>query len=209
MKYLMQFRLLLAVCLMAVAAFAANMPVSQAAAAAGYTYTSQQYGYTIQCPAKPLGVIPLSVLSPSEQGEVLVFANDGYDIKKAWIVMQNAFDEKDLTNLDTISEADAKVLFAKVMASGYEYLSLVQIDGHNALYGMTSKVKYIDADNDGKPETKVEAENQQLKTFIRGKNQRYAVILLDNPELLKQDIKEYQAGVLTFREIDKKETKKK
>ena len=146
---------------------------------------------------------------PSEQGEVLVFANDGYDIKKAWIVMQNAFDEKDLTNLDTISEADAKVLFAKVMASGYEYLSLVQIDGHNALYGMTSKVKYIDADNDGKPETKVEAENQQLKTFIRGKNQRYAVILLDNPELLKQDIKEYQAGVLTFREIDKKETKKK
>ncbi len=205
MKYLMHFRLLLGFCLAMMVAFAANMPMSQAA---GYTYTSEKYGYTIQCPTKPLGVVPLSTLSPGDQGDVLVFANDGYDIKKAWVIMTNAFDAKDIGNLDTMSEADAKVLFAKIMASGYDYLSLIEINGHKVLYGLTAKEKYIDTDNDGKPDTKVEANGQQLKTFIPGKNERYGVILLEDP-LKKEDVAEYKDGVLTFREIDKKETKKK
>ena len=42
-----------------------------------YTYTSQQYGYTIQCPQKPVGVIPASALYEDKKGEVLIFDNDG------------------------------------------------------------------------------------------------------------------------------------
>ena len=172
--------------------------------AAGYTYTSQEYGYTIECPVKPVGVIPLSSLSPQEKGDVLIFANDGYNIKHAWVVMPDAFAETSLPDLDTISEADAKTLFTKLLATGYEFASLVNVNGHNALYAVTAKTILVDADKDGKPETKAEADSQEIKTFIRGKHQRYAVILLDNPTLLKDDISAYQEGVLSFKEIAKK-----
>ena len=47
-----------------------------AASAAPYTYTSEQYGYSIDCPQKPEGVIPASLLYADKKGDVLIFAND-------------------------------------------------------------------------------------------------------------------------------------
>ena len=200
MNYKMKFRNFLALCF---AVAVVSMSASSVAQAAGYTYTSKEYGYTIECPQKPVGVIPLSALSPEEKGDVLVFANDGYNIKHAWVIMPNGFDQDSLPDLDKISEADAKTLFGKLMATGYEFASLVNVNGHNALYAVTSKTMLVGKDSEGKPE-KVEADAQQVKTFIRGKNDRYAVILMDNPTLLKEDIQSYQDGVLSFKEINKK-----
>ena len=55
----------------AMPAFAAEQAPAAATQAAPvqvtlpYTYTSQQYGYTIQCPQKPVGVIPASAQARS------------------------------------------------------------------------------------------------------------------------------------------------
>ena len=48
-----------------------------------YTYTSKQYGFSIQCPQKPVGVIPASLLYEDKQGDVLIFDNEEYNIKYA------------------------------------------------------------------------------------------------------------------------------
>lgn len=200
MNYKVKFRNFLALCFAVAVVSVSSSAVAQAA---GYTYTSKDYGYTIECPQKPVGVIPLSALSPAEKGDVLVFANDGYNIKHAWVIMPNGFDQDSFPDLDKISEADAKTLFGKLMANGYEFVSLVNVNGHNALYAVTAKTMLVGKDSEGKPE-KVEADAQQVKTFIRGKNDRYAVILMDNPTLLKEDIQAYQDGVLSFKEINKK-----
>lgn len=75
--------------------------------AASYTYTSKEYGYTIQCPQKP-NVIPASMLYEGKKGEVLIFANDGYAIKHAWIILTDAFDSKDTPDYNTIQKDEAK-----------------------------------------------------------------------------------------------------
>lgn len=180
------------------------------AEAAGYTYTSEKYGYSIECPTKPVGVIPLSALAGDDQeaaksqGDVLIFANDGYDIKKGWIVMIDAFDEASVPDLDKISKEDGEAFCTKLKEkSGYEYASIINLSEHKAIYVATAKKIDIDTNGDGVVDTVGEADNQMVKTFFRGKNQRYAVELIDNPTLTTADIEEYQSGVYSFKELDK------
>ena len=184
-----------------ISCFAFLIAFSGISHAAGYTYTSKEYGYSIECPVKPLGVVPLSVLSPGEKGDILVFANEGYDIKYAWVIMPDAFEETSLPDLDKISEADAKALFSKMLSNGYAFVSLVHVNGHNGLYAVTSKEIFVGKDKEGKPE-KVETDEQQIKTFLRGKNHRFGIVLMDNPTLVKEHVDAYQSGVLTFKETE-------
>ena len=52
-------------------------------ASASYLYESP-LGYSLQCPEKPVGVIPASAFYQDDRkGEVLVFANDGYKLNRA------------------------------------------------------------------------------------------------------------------------------
>ena len=91
----------------------------QAYTDSGYKYTSQRYGYSIVCPGKPT-VVPLSVLFDDEgaKGDVLIFKSAGYDISYAWIVMTDAFDEKDIpTDILTQSEDKQKAFIEKYMKS--------------------------------------------------------------------------------------------
>ena len=43
------------------------------------------------CPKAPVGVIPASVLYEGRKGEVLIFENEEYNIKYAWVVLVDAF----------------------------------------------------------------------------------------------------------------------
>ena len=136
----------------AFAAEQAPAAASQAAKAAlPYTYTSQQYGYTIQCPQKPVGVIPASALYEDRKGDVLIFDNDGYNIKYAWIVLTDAFDNKSVPDLNKLKEADAEKLLSGIMGSnGYEGIMLVNLNAKNkAIYAVTAKEIEIDENGDG------------------------------------------------------------
>lgn len=155
-------------------------------AADTYKYTSEKYGYTIECPQKPVGIVPLNAISPEENGDVLIFDNDGYTIKKAWAISIDAFKEADVPDLDKISDADRTLLFEKLLSNGYEYAKLVPIDGKNALYTATAGT------------------DKQVKTYIRGTNNRYAVVLVEHPDLTKESIDAYQKGLISFREVTNK-----
>jgi hypothetical protein len=186
-------------------AAAANTAVAAAPAAAGkqaYTYTSAQYGYSIICPQKPVGVIPVSALSEGEKGEVLIFANDGYNIQRAWVILPDAFTDQEIPdNLGQMPEAEQKAFIGRLETkSGYEFVRIADINGTKGIYAVTAKVVEVTG-ADGKPTATATADTQMIKIFFKGKyGGHFAVELIDNPELTKDGIADYEAGVLTFQE---------
>ena len=183
---------------------------SQAAAKAGqtaqadlpYKYESKAFGYSIQCPKEPVGVIPASTFYEGKEGEILVFENEEYNIKSAWIILKNAFTDQSVPDLNKISDEDAGKLLQRIMKSnGYEGIMKVPVNDHNkGIYAVTAKVIEIDTDGDGKPDTTAEANSQMAVTFFRGADgERYAVELLENPELRDEALALYQKGVTTFK----------
>jgi hypothetical protein len=174
----------------------------KAANALPYKYESKAFGYTIQCPQEPAGVIPANVLYEDKQGEVLIFEHEGYDIKYAWLVLTNAFTDKAVPNLNTISDAEAGTLLKGIMGSnGYEGIMLVPVNPYNkGIYAVTAKVVEIDTDGDGQPDTTAEANSQMAVTFFRGADgERYAVELLETPELNDAHLDLYRKALATFK----------
>ena len=180
----------------------ASTPAAQTQPAAGYIYTSKAYGYTIQCPQKP-NVIPASMLYEGKKGEVLIFDNDGYNIKNAWVILTDAFDDKKMPNLNKLKEADARKYLSELMGSnGYEGVMLINLSATNkAIYAVTAKTVDIDTDGDGKVDATATADTQMAVTFFRGnKKGCYSIQLIDNPVLREHALKEFQQGVMSFRE---------
>lgn len=207
-------------CLMAAlfvcTAVAAAAIAPSSASAEAYVYTSEKYGYTIDCPEKPTGVIPVSLLYENKKGDVLIFKNDGFNIQKAWLIIPNAFADKDVPNLNKISDADAKKLAEKLAThNGYETAAVITINAANkGLFAVTAKEVDIDTNGDGKPDTTAKADTQMAVTFLRGdKGGHFEIDLIDNPDLTQANIDEYRAGMSTFKEIDQpknaKQEKKK
>lgn len=170
----------------------------------GYTYTSKRYGYSIVCPVKP-NVVPLSTVYDDEKisGDVLIFANDGYNIVNAWVVMIDAFDEKTIPkDLNKKSEQEQKAFLDKYMESQpVEFAKVAEVAGGVGIYSVTAKVYDIDTNGDGKPDETVTADTQMVNTYFRGQyGGRFLVGLMDNPELTKQNVALYELGLLTFQE---------
>lgn len=168
----------------------------------GVKYTSQRYGYSIICPKKP-NVIPASLLVEGAKGDVLIFENDGYDIKNAWVVLVDAFDDAELpADMGQKSEDEQKAYIDHLMnTAGYEFVRLTQVAGGTGVYAVTAKEIDVDTDGDGKPDDTMVAENQGIKTFFRGQyGGHFSVQLIDNPELSPAGVGLYQLGLLTFQE---------
>lgn len=176
--------------------------VSQTATAEGYLYTSKNYGYTIVCPKKP-NVIPASLLMEGRKGEVLIFDNDGYNIKNAWIVLADAFDKKKTPDFNKMNEAEAKKYLEGIMQSNpYEGVMVVNLTKNNkAIYALTAKEVELDTDGDGKPDVTAKADTQMAVLFFRGnKGGCYSLQLIDNPVLRDSEIVKFQNGAMSFNE---------
>lgn len=168
----------------------------------GVKYTSQRYGYSIICPKKP-NVIPASLLVEGSKGDVLIFDNDGYDIKNAWVVLAEAFDDAELPpDMGQRSESEQMAYIDHLMnTAGYEFVRLTEVAGSTGVYAVTAKEIDVDTDGDGQPDEMMVAENQGIKTFFRGQfGGRFSVQLIDNPELSQAGVSLYQLGLLTFQE---------
>lgn len=168
-----------------------------------YTYTSRIYGYTIQCPQKPLGVISASDFygEPEKSGEVLVFDNVEYDVTYGWVILRNAFDNS-VPDLNTISEEQANELFIGLMNTNpYSAINLVAINNYNkCIYAITSKEIQFDSDGDGIADATATADSQNVVTFFRGTDGgRYSVQLIDKPELNDERIAAFNKALTTFK----------
>ena len=166
-----------------------------------YPYESTTYRYQIMCPQRPVGVIPASALFENREGEILIFENEEYHIKYAWVILVNAFPEEALPNLNTIDPEQAAELLSKIMGSnGYEGIMLANLtEGNKAIFAMTAKEVEIDEDGDGTPDATATTDRQMAVLFFRDRyGARYGVELIDNPQLRASSVSAFLAGVRTL-----------
>ena len=169
-----------------------------------YAYESARYKYRIMCPKRPVGVIPANTLFENREGEILIFENEEYHIKYAWVVLVNAFPEDSLPNLNTITPEEAADLLKRIMGSnGYEGIMLAPLsDTNKAIFAMTAKEVEIDEDGDGVPDAAATADSQMAVLFFRGENgQRYGFELMDNPILRVESVATFLAGARTLHAV--------
>lgn len=176
--------------------------VQQEAQKNGYTYTSERYGYSIVCPSQPLGVVPASAIYDNKKGEVLIFANDGYNIQRAWLVIADAFTDNDIPPLDALTEQQEQELIKRLMDhNGYEFVRIADMSQTKGVYAVTAKEIEVDTNGDGVPDTTAQADTQMIVTFLRGVyGGHFSIQLIDNPELSKEAVADFNAGLLTFKE---------
>lgn len=186
--------------LMSIFALVATLSITNISFAAdGYLYTSERFGYSIKCPEKPLAVINLSILSPQEQGDVLIFETDGHNPTKYWVISPNAFSNDTFPDLDNLTDEARQDLFTRLaIERGYEVISLVPIQGHNAIYAVTAKTIQIDTDKDGQVDKTIEQEGQHIETYFKGAKSNYCIVLSSKSALTEDDINNYQYGLLSF-----------
>ena len=155
------------------------------------------------CPQQPAFVIP-SVELDGHEGEVLIFENEDYYIKYAWVIHVNAFPEDGVPNLNAISPEESVELLKGIMGSnGYEGIMLINLTEDNkAIFATTAKEIEIDEDGDGTPDATAKADSQMAVLFFRGANgTRYGLELIDNPELRASSVSAFLAGARTMQAL--------
>ena len=166
-----------------------------------YLYESSAYNYRVMCPQKPVGVIPASALFENREGEILIFENEEYHIKYAWVVLVHAFPEEALPNLNTINPEEATELLKRIMGSNaYEGIMLVNVTEENkGIFAVTAKEIEIDENGDGTPDATATANSQMAALFFRGENGAcYGFELIDNPALRASSVAAFLAGAGTL-----------
>lgn len=179
-----------------------------------HKHTSQRYGYSIFCPVQPK-VIPASAYNEHDKGDVLLYSGSYDNIKKAWVICVNGYDDKVIPeNLGTMQENEAKA-FLKDFAANYglEYAQIVEIanrneDGSQAegyrygIAGPTAKEVEVDSDGDGVMDSVAVAENQMMKLFIPGQYGGHFMLgLIQAGGLQKRDVEEFMnAGIYTLQQ---------
>ncbi|MBR2215086.1 MAG: hypothetical protein IJ849_04935 [Selenomonadaceae bacterium] len=184
-------------------------PVKTEAAGDAYQFVSEN-GYSILCPQKPMLVIPAGELYRDRVGDVLVFDREANNLKHAWIIVKDGFEDSELPNLNLATESELQPTLEKIQRTvGYESIKLIKItEWNHGVYAVTAKDVEIDTDGDGVPDRVGHSDTQMAVTFFRGnKGGRYRMELLDNPDLRDSSIKDYQYSLITFQELDEKELK--
>ncbi|WP_051533326.1 hypothetical protein [Anaerovibrio sp. RM50] len=168
-----------------------------------YKYTSTRYGYSIMCPTQP-NVVPASLFDETTKGDLLIFEGDVDNVKKAWLVLINAYEEADLpANIGTVSDAERKTLLENFAnKSMLVNCRVVEVaEKTYGIYGYTPKEFEVDTDGDGKFDDTVTAENQMIKTYMPGEfGGHFMVMLIDNPELSAVGAATYNAALTTFKQ---------
>lgn len=173
-----------------------------------YLYTSARYGYSIGCPYKPLGVLPVSMFNPGDKGDVLIFEGTVENMKKAWVICINGYDDKVIPpDIGTYSDAKAKEFTGEFAQNyGMSYAQIVNIPtedgGHKyGVYGATAKNVEIDTDGDGVMDAVAEADTQMMKMFMPGQYGGHFVLgLMQKPGFTTAGKNEFEAAITTFQQ---------
>ncbi|MBP2630611.1 MAG: hypothetical protein H6Q70_1239 [Firmicutes bacterium] len=147
---------------------------------AAYTYTDDTYGFSIECPEKPVGVLDLSRQPGGNKGVMLVFENEGMEINCGWIIMIDAFKDENIPDLTKLTkEQVSEVLKQMVVDNGLA--AVVTVEGQPAIYTIAQT-------------------EDMAKTYIRGKNgKKYVVALTANKTIFRDRINPYQQGLISFK----------
>lgn len=196
------------------AAATTEAPAGQTPIVFTYKHTSARYGYSILCPTQPK-VLPASMYNDNDKGDVLIFEGSYDNLKKAWIVCVNGYNETEIpANLGIMTEEEAKKFLPEFAAKyGLQYAQIVEIanrneDGtpaegsHYGICGPTATAVEVDSDGDGVMDSVAVAENQMMKLFVPGQYGGHFVLgLVQEKELKQHDVTEFlNAGIFTLQQ---------
>lgn len=169
-----------------------------------YKYTSETYGYQIDCPLKPVAVVVDQINDGDSRSERLIFSNDGAHINYGFIITLDAFDSKAVPDFN---KADKKVIddyLEKLKtANQYSQTSLVKItDNNKGVFAVLPDELEV-LDENGEVEGTLTANNKSVITFFRTPSGRCISIQLLCNELSDNNIKIYRYASSTFKDADK------
>lgn len=190
-----------------------------------YEYTSEVYGFKINCPVKPAVVVnPFE--DPKKKGELLVFANDGMKIIYGYQIMIDAFDTKTVPDFNKDKKKVIDAYIEKLKAdNAYEFIGLETVARYSngkenkGIVLFTAKEIEVKGD-DGEVEGTLTADEQTAFTFFRSRSGRCISIQLITSDFNEDNIIDYRKSVATYRDAtdlsmppetdnDKKSKKKK
>lgn len=134
-----------------------------------YTYTSQEYHYSIECPKKP-NVVPASVFldDKSKKGEILIFENVEYNVVRGWLILVDAFNPNAVPDFNKSSKSIIEPYVKEIQKQGYEDAKVIELmKGNKGLFAITSKEIKIDEDGDGIIDGVATTDRQDAITFFR------------------------------------------
>lgn len=167
-----------------------------------YIYTSEDFQYTIACPIKPLAVVQNPWQEPEKRGEMLVFANEGWNILYAYLIQVNAFDT---ANVPDFNKAD-KVTIDQYLEglkenNGFGLAELVNITKDNkGVYAVTADKFEVINQETGEVEGEFVADRQDIYTFFRTPQGRCVSIQLQSVNMDKEFVDTYRYGVASFKD---------
>ena len=183
-----------------------------------YVYTSEDFKFTINCPIKPVAVVENPWQEPEKRGEMLIFANEGFDIQYAYLIQVNAFDNDTVPDFNT---ADKKIL-DKYLAdlienAGFGSAELVNISSTNkGVFAITAETIEVRNKETGELEGEFVADRRDIYTYFRTPEGRCVSVQLINKNLDSKELVDvYRYSVATFKDntepvkTDKKDKKSK
>lgn len=176
-----------------------------------YVHTSETFNYTITCPIKPLAVVQNPWPDPAKRGELLVFDNDGFDIRYAYYICVNAWEPDDATIPDFNKGSVAAIgeyLKALKTNGGFAIANLVNISKENkGVFAVMPEQISVTNKETGEVEEYV-ADKQDLITFFRTPQGRCISVELLCVDLSKPFVDTYRGSVASFVDNSGKKTKR-
>ena len=185
-----------------------------------YLYTSEDFKFTIECPIKPIAVVQNPWEDPEKRGEMLVFANEGFDVTYGYLIQVNAFENDSVPDFNKANQKVVDEYLKNLMENGgFSNATLVNITPANkGVYALTAATIEVRNQETGEVEGEFVANRQDIYTFFRSPKGRCISIQLISASLEKEFVGTYNHSVRSFKDVsdvkksdkkDKKDKKKK
>lgn len=167
-----------------------------------YIYTSKDFEFTIACPFKPVAVVQNPWQEPEKRGEMLVFANEGFDIKYAYLIQVNAFDNESVPDFNKADKKTLDEYLAKLTENGgFGSADLVNISSANkGILAVTAETIQVMNQETGEVEGEFVADRRDIYTYFRTPQGRCIGIQLISVSLDKEFVDVYRYGVASFKD---------
>ena len=178
-----------------------------------YVYTSEDFKFTITCPIKPIAVVENPWEEPEKRGEMLVFANEGFEVQYGYIIQVNAFEENEVPDFNKAKKAEIDDYLAKLKENNpfYSVAEIVNITKKNkGLFTVTAKEFEVTDKETGEVIGGGVADREYAFTFFRTPEGRCVSIQLLSVSLEEKPLMDtYRASVASFKDnSDPKQNKK-
>lgn len=151
----------------------------QPSEAAAYTYKSEKYGFSIECPQAPVAILDLALTS-DQKGIMMIYENEGMNVTYDWIIVTEAFDNDTFPDFTRIDQAQLDEFLKSLVEKDYGFATIAPVEKRPAVYmlGINEDV---------------------AKTYFTGSNgQHYGVIMHTTPDKFSERVTAYQEGLVSF-----------